>query len=33
MLPTPRLSKSQRIGDWILCLAFAAFFAVIVSHG
>jgi hypothetical protein len=30
---SPRLDTGQRIGDWFLALGFAAFFAVIISHG
>jgi hypothetical protein len=28
-----RLSASRLAGDWALFIAFAAFFAVVVSHG
>jgi hypothetical protein len=29
----PRLVTGQRIGDWFWAVGFAAFFAVILSHG
>jgi hypothetical protein len=32
-MQSPRLNTGQRIGDWILALCVAAFFAAIVSHG
>jgi hypothetical protein len=28
-----RISASRLAGDWILFIAFAAFFAAVVSHG
>jgi hypothetical protein len=32
-MTSPRLNTGQRIGDWFWAMGFAAFFAVIVSHG
>ena len=32
-MTSPRLSTGQRLGDFAWALGFAAFFAVIVSHG
>jgi hypothetical protein len=32
-MQSPHYDTSQRIGDWILALCVAAFFAAIVSHG